>query len=308
LSGLYPEELIHHETILDKVEIYTDPLNSFPEAKSIISMVFRYHFKHPTDLTKPGEPHGVLARAYHRDIYGEMFRMRGKFAEHLQRKGVMVAEKTYVPHKTVAVRAGVGWQGKNSLILTEEFGSWLTLTSLVVDKEFEPDKKSSKTCGSCQACLRACPTSAIQAPGIIDVNRCIDYLTCKTGIIPRKLRSKMGNRIVSCDRCQEVCPYNKDVKTLEKEIPCFDPVYQHSPSLLPLLNISEEEFKKYYLHCDFIDPCKESLQRNVFIALGNIGDPIAISVLQRFRKSTNALLREHAEWAIRKINNKVEIS
>lgn len=267
-------------------------------------MAFCYYTSEPTDLTKEGEPHGVLARAYQKDVYGEMYRRKEKFAELLRKKGMKVAEKSRIPHKMAAVRAGTGWQGKNSLILTEKFGSWIALSSLVVDAELESDDPSSKSCGSCQACQRTCPTQAIQDPGVINVNRCIDYLTCSPGSIPKELRSSIGNRLVSCDRCQEVCPNNKPVKSQRKNIPQLNREFRHSPALIPLLNISEENFRKNYLDCDFISPRKEYLQRNVIIALGNVGDPVAIPVLKRFQKGAEPLLEEHAMWALDRLHQR----
>lgn len=302
--GLYPKDLISYEKTLKNVETYADPSKSLPEAKTIISMAFYYYTSEPTDLTKEGEPHGVLARAYQKDVYGEMYRRTEKFAELLRKKGMKVAEESCIPHKMAAVRAGTGWQGKNSLILTEKFGSWITLSSLVVDAEFESDDPSSKSCGSCQACQRACPIQAIKAPGIIDVNRCIDYLTCSPGSIPEELRGSIGNRLISCDRCQEVCPNNKPFKNQRKRIPQFNREFRYSPALLPLLNISEENFRRNYLDCDFIDPRKEYFQRNVIIAVGNVGDPIAISALKKFQKDANPLLKEHATWALDKLQRK----
>jgi len=302
--GFYPEELVSHEKVLKNVETYADPSNSLSEAKSIISMAFCYSTSEPTDLTKKGEPHGVLARAYQRDVYGEMFRRREKFAEFLRKKGIKVAGKSRVPHKMAAVRAGVGWQGKNSLIVTERFGSWITLNSLVIGAEFETDTPSTMNCGPCQACQCACPTSAIQAPGVINVNKCIDYLTCKTGSIPLELRKSMGNRLIRCDRCQEACPYNKPVKPAIKKIPQLNPEFRYSPALIPLLDISEESFRRHYLDCDFIDPRKEYLQRNVIVSLGNVGDPVAVPVLEEVLRNAEPLIIEHAKWTLGKLKEK----
>ncbi len=302
--GLYPKDLISHEEILKNIEIHADPTNSLPEAKAVISMAFCYYTSEPTDLTKQGEPHGVLARAYQKDVYGEMNRRKEKFAELLRKKGMKVAKKSRVPYKMAAVRAGIGWQGKNSLILTDSFGSWVTLTSLVVGAELDVDEPSSKSCGSCQACQRACPTQAIQTAGVINVNRCIDYLTCSSGSIPEELRKGIGNRLVSCDRCQEVCPNNKSVTDQVKRIPQLNREFRHSPALLPLLNISEENFRSNYSDCDFIDPRKECFQRNVIIALGNASDPVAIPALKRFQKDANPLLKEYATWALNALHQR----
>jgi epoxyqueuosine reductase len=306
-TGLYPKDLISHEKILKNIETYADPSNSLPGAKSVVSLAFCYYFSEPTDLTREAEPHGVLARAYQKDVYGEVDRRTKKFVEVLRRKGVKVAETSRVPHKMVAIRAGTGWQGKNSLIQTDRFGSWIALSSLVVDADFDPDEESSKSCGSCQACQRACPNQAILAPGIVNVNRCIDYLTCSPGSIPEEFRRGIGNRLVSCDRCQEVCPNNKRVKDQGKRIPKLNREFRQSPALLPLLGISEEDFRSNYLDCDFIDPRREYLQRNVIIALGNVGDPVAVPALKEFQKHPNPLLKEHATWALDTIQHK-EIS
>jgi epoxyqueuosine reductase len=299
--GLYPEELRAREEILKDVEVYADPASSLKEAKTIISMGFCYYTTEPIDLTKKGEPHGILARAYQKDVYSEMHRRTEKFAELLRKKGMKVPTKSRIPFKMAAVRAGTGWQGKNSLILTEKFGSWITLSGLIVDAELEPDEPSHSSCGSCQACQRACPTQAIKAPGVINVNRCIDYLTCSTGSIPTDLRRNIGNRLVSCDRCQEVCPRNRLVKSQRKNIPKLNSRFRRSPALIPLLTISDNDFTNNFSDCDFISPQKEYLQRNAIIALGNAGDPAAIPPLRAFQRNAKPMLKEHATWALRRL-------
>ena len=151
---------------------------------------------------------------------------------------------------------------------------------------------------------RICPTSAIQNPGVINANRCLVYQTCKTGDIPTEFRTKMGNRLVSCDLCQEVCPYNKYVKPIRKEIPPFSPEFSHSPALIPLLDISEAEFRRNFLEHDFIDPRSDYLKRNVIVALGNVGDPVAVPVLEKIINTGTGILKEHASWALEQINRK----
>jgi len=125
----------------------------------------------------------------------------------------------------------------------------------------EPDEPQENKCGGCTVCMNACPTKAIESPGIIDVNRCIDFLTCKPGIVKRELREVMANRIVSCDRCQEVCPYNRRSKTVQKRIPRLDPMYRESPALIPLLHLNEKEFIRHYGDCDLIDNRPYILQK-----------------------------------------------
>ena len=303
-EGLYPKDLIDCEGALKSVSTYADPSNSLQNPKTIISMSFCYYTLGSTDLTKSGDPHGVIARAYQRDVYGEKYRRKERFAEILRKKGMKVAKKTLLPQKAAAIRAGVGWQGKNSLIQTEEYGSWITLESLITDSDFERDEPSPKNCGSCQACRHACPASAIQAPGEVNVNKCIDYLTVKTGPIPRDFRTKMGNRLVSCDRCQEVCPNNRKVKPVAKKIPPYDPDYGSSPSLLFLLSTPPKEMEKLSKNWDFIDPKPEYLQRNIAIALGNLRDPAAIPALRRLLRDGKPIAREHAAWALGVIHDR----
>ena len=303
-SNIFPKEFMSYEKILEDVDYYVDPSNSLSGAKSIISMAFCYYNDKNPDLTRPGEPHGVIARSYQRDVYGEMYRRLKNFAGHLQKKGIKVAEKSLIPQKMAAIRAGIGWQGKNSLIITKENGSWITLCSLIVNIELEPDEPSHMNCGRCKACQRICPTSAIQNPGVINANRCLVYQTCKTGDIPTEFRTKMGNRLVSCDLCQEVCPYNKHVKPVKKEISPFSSEFSHSPALIPLLDISEAEFRRNFLEHDFIDPRSDYLKRNVIVALGNVGDPVAVPVLENIINTGTGILKGHASWALDQINRK----
>ena len=294
-AGFYPEELLVHEGVR---EFCLDPNICLPGARSIISMGFRYYSDLLTDLTRPGDPHGVLARANQRDVYAEVRRRTDMFTEILREKGVKVAERSHVPHKMAALRAGLGYQGKNSLIQTKDFGSWVTLSSLITDANLEADEPQKNNCGSCQACVKACPTKAIIEPGVVRGSRCIDYLAGKTGAIPRELREGMGNRIVSCDICQDVCPNNRGAKGVEKGIPQFDPFYRRSPSLIPLLEISEEDFRRNFLNCGFMDFEGEYLKRNAAVALGNIGDPVAIEPLARALKGGSYILRIHSAWAL----------
>lgn len=305
-AGLYPQDLVNYEDILKNVDVYADPSKSLSNAKTIISLAFSYYTDKSLDLTKKGDPHGIIAKAYQKDVYGEKYRRRQKFAELLRKKGIKVAEKSFVPHKMAAIRSGVGWQGKNSLIQTEKFGSWITLDSLIVDAEFEPDEASARNCGSCRACQHACPTSAIESPGVININKCIDYLTMKTGVISLELRTKMENKLMSCDRCQEVCPNNQHVKPIEKGIPENSLECGHNPALLPLLIISEKEFEKYAEYWEFINPKLEYLQRNVIIALGNLQDAVAVPALKKLLHKGSPLLKEHTEWAIDMINSTKE--
>ena len=302
-EGLYPLDIIRWLKPLQTNIGTVDPKASDPNAKTIISLAYHYYSDTPTDLTQPGDPHGVIARNYMFDVYGELRRRREELSNELRRGGVKTTITDELPLKSVAVRAGVGWQGKNSLILNEEHGSWLALKCLLIDQEMEPDEPHENRCGDCTSCIDACPTGAIKAPGVIDVNRCIDYLTCKPGTVQPTLREKMANRIVSCDKCQEACPYNKRSKTTKKQIPRHNPVYRESPALIPLLHLSEDEFIHHYGDCDIIDKNFSSFRRNIITALGNLMDQSALKELEKIRDDDPAV-SETRDWALERIKSR----
>jgi epoxyqueuosine reductase len=302
-EGLYPQELVEWEAALQRRPGEFDPTSIEPDARSIVALAYHYYTDAPTDLTRPGDPHGVLARAYMMDVYGELSRKRDALAGELRRRGVQVTATDRLPLKSMAVRAGVGWQGEHSLVVNRGLGSWITLGCLLLDTELEPDDPQESGCGGCTACMAACPTGAIKAPGVIDANRCIDYLTCKTGLVSHDLRERMGNRIVSCDRCQEACPYNRKSKATRKAIPELDPRYRVSPALIPLLRTREEEFARHYADCDLIDNSPVSFRRNVVTALGNLGDPVALTELEGL-EADDPVVSETCEWAIERIRSR----
>ncbi|CAI8023980.1 Epoxyqueuosine reductase, partial [Geodia barretti] len=191
----------------------TEPEELLPDAKSIICLALNY-FPGPR---KEAGPTGQIARyARGRDYHRVMKRkMRDLVAALNEAFGTTVAARWYVDDgpmldRAAAARAGLGWFGKNSNILTSELGSWVFLGQIVTDMDLEADSEIRKTCGSCVACIDSCPTGAIVAPYVIDNNRCISYQTIENrGPIPPELRPKMLDWVFGCDICQEVCPVNR---------------------------------------------------------------------------------------------------
>jgi epoxyqueuosine reductase len=203
--------------------------------------------------------------------------------------------------RAAAERAGVGWFGKNTNILTTSHGSWVFLGQVITDLELEPDRPLAKTCGNCVRCIPACPTGAIVAPYVIDNRRCISFLTIELrGPIPRELRPLMGDWVFGCDICQEVCPVNR------KSQPGLEPAFRQrhdfaAPQLIPLLDLDDEGFRERFRNSPIKRAKRIGLQRNVCVALGNIGDPSAVPALARALRSAEPLVRMHAAWALGRI-------
>ena len=203
--------------------------------------------------------------------------------------------------RAVAARAGVGWYGKNSMIIVPGHGSWVMLGELYLDFEIEADQPLNQNCGRCTFCIDRCPTGAIVEPYRIDSPRCISYLTIEErGPLPRELRPLMGNWVFGCDICQEVCPYTgaaREMKDSDFQPATVDNVF---PSLNTLARMSEEEFRALYSGTAVTRAKRAGMARNAAVALGNSGDERAEPILQwMLGQHDQSLARGHAAWALR---------
>ena len=209
-----------------------------------------------------------------------------------------------VLEKPLAQKAGLGWIGKNSLVLNEEAGSWFFLGEIYTNVPFETSEEEPKgECGKCQACINVCPTDAIVEPGKIDARKCISYLTIEhKGRIEEQLRSKIGNRIFGCDDCQIFCPWNREAQTTRD--PRFAPRHNLDDSdLLELFNLSEEEFETLTRGSPIRRIRYDQWQRNIAIALGNsTPSRQSIKALNDRIGSVSELVDEHIHWAIKKLS------
>jgi len=217
-----------------------------------------------------------------------------------------VAYRAYVDtgpilERELAVRAGLGFVGKNTNVIHPRMGSWLFLGELLLDTELPVTRAApvQGTCGGCTRCLDACPTGALVAPFMLDARRCISYLTIELkGTIPRELRPLMGNRIFGCDICQEVCPWN-----LRHSSPTSEPVFQPDsdtlpPHLVDLLSLDAEGFRLRFGDSAIARAKRRGLLRNVAVALGNWGHPDTIAPLTTALRDNEPLVRGHAAWAL----------
>jgi epoxyqueuosine reductase len=210
-----------------------------------------------------------------------------------------------IVERVAAKYAGIGWIGKNTCIINQKLGSWLFLGVILSSLELEAGLPAPDRCGSCTRCIEACPTDALIAPYQLDSNKCISYLTIeKRGAIPDddELRSGMGRHIFGCDICQDVCPWNR--KAPATDAAEFQPREELvNPALEWLAEMSEEEFRRAF-HSSPVRRAKRSgLRRNAVIAMGNSGETGFLPVLERLVSDKDEVVREGAEWAVRKLEN-----
>ncbi len=298
----------------DRARQCCNPRHHVPDARSLIALGMSYKSLDPTDASPESGPRGRVARyAWGRDYHREIgARLKDFCAELRQLTPPEVRLKTFVDtgrmvDRAVAQRAGLGWYGKNSNLLTRELGSWVFLAEILTNLPLPPDAPVRTHCGACQACMPACPTGAIVAPGVIDNDRCISYLTIELkGPIPYDLRPLIGDWIFGCDICQDVCPVNR--KAAPAAPPAFAPAegIGGRPALLPLLNLTDEGFRARFGHTALVRAGPTGLRRNVCVALGNVGDRSATAALIGALGDDDPVVRGHAAWALGRLGGAPE--
>jgi epoxyqueuosine reductase len=293
----------------ERAEFAGDPRNLLPDARSIISVALSYRTEVPENEQEDA-PRGRVARyAWARDYHRELKeRMEVVVAALRERFDCgecrTLVDTARIVDRAVAQRAGTGWFGKNTNIINPAYGSWVLLGEILTSLDLAPDAPLRKHCGSCALCITACPTGAITAPYTLDSDRCISYLTIEhRGPIPRELRPLMGDWIFGCDICQEVCPPAQKGATANH--PPFQAASIESarPALIPLLRITEEEFRARFAGSPIKRAKREGLQRNVAVALGNGGDRRAVPALIEALETAGPLVRGHAAWALGRLGS-----
>ena len=280
-------------------EVSCHPESLLPGARSVVSAALCYWAE--GSEPRPGE--GRLPRYTWSDAYAEL---RGKLDALGRRLGgeyrVLVDANQHVDREAAA-RSGVGFYGKNTMLITRRYGSWVVLGTLVSDRELEPTPPLDAGCGSCRLCVDACPTGALDEPGPLDATRCLSYWSQAPAPIPEEYRAELGALVYGCDICQDVCPWNRGV---EKRRAGSAPAAGAEPTvdLVAWLEADGDELVERYdrLYVPRNEP--RWLRRNAIVALGNTGGPEHEPALARYAVGDDGLLAEHARWAIARIEER----
>jgi epoxyqueuosine reductase len=250
----------------------------------------------------------ALGRDYHKVMRGALAKLAAETNRRIGPFGYRVCvDSAPVLEKALARNAGLGWIGKHTNLIARDAGSWFFLGEILTDLPLPVDTPASAHCGTCQACIPACPTRAIIAPYELDARRCIAYLTIEhKGAIPAELRAALGNRIYGCDDCQLVCPWNKFAHSAAH--PDFKTRYGLDRARLPeLFGWTEREFEERMRGSAIYRIGYERWSRNIAVALGNAPYSVAVvASLEARRSDPSAIVREHVEWALRRQGGGVE--
>ncbi len=277
-----------------------------PGARTVLTLL-TFYFTRPD---APGDAWvGQVSRyAWGRDYHNVLGRRLRKLARFVEEtwpgeKAIPAVDSKPVLEKDWAERAGLGWIGKHSNLITEDRGSWFFLSEIVttLDVSEARDAIPADRCGRCVACLDACPTGAIVAPLRVDARRCISYLTIELrGPIPRELRPDIGEWIFGCDVCQDVCPWNRFAVPVEDDAFRLDR-NRFPGDLTDFLSLDEDAFRVRFEGSPVRRAGRDGFLRNVCVALGNRRDPSTVPTLARALADDSALVRAHAAWAIGRI-------
>jgi epoxyqueuosine reductase len=276
-----PEESCHPETLLDG-------------ARSVVSAALCYY----AEAGEPPPGHGRLPRYTWRDAYTELREKLDALGRKLGGTYRVFVDANQHVDREAAARAGVGFYGKNTMLITRRFGSWVVLGTLVTDVELEATPPLDLDCGSCTLCIEACPTGALDEPGVLDATRCLSYWTQSAEPFPEPYREALGDQVYGCDICQDVCPWNRGIER-RRAGEAAPPGAEPHVSLVDWLESDDEALRRRYdrLFVPRNDP--RYLRRNALVALGNTGgDP---SLAERYADGDDPLLREHGDWALARI-------
>lgn len=287
-----------------------DLRHAFPWARSVVCCGMLYNTAQPHSMDSQSSERGWISRYawgddYHEVLLGKMRQLGVRLTAAAQEGGASGEQRVYVDtgpivERVHALHAGLGWLGKNTCLIHERYGSFFFLGTLVCSLEIDADSPLPDRCGSCTRCIEACPTEALQ-PYEMNASRCIAYLNIELrGAIPAELRAPMGQQVVGCDICQDVCPWNRRAPfTLAPEFQAREGLVH--PELERLADLSEEEYQRWFRRSAVKRAKYAGMRRNVAIAMGNSGNPRFRDRLREWAESDDPHLREHAAWGLRRL-------
>jgi epoxyqueuosine reductase len=280
-------------------EISCHPETLLAGARTVISAAHCYYVPEPP--LEQGT--GRLARYTWYDGYAVLRERLGELGRRLGGDHRVLVDANQHVDREAAARSGVGFYGKNTMLITRRHGSWVVLGTLVTTAEVEPTPPLALDCGSCTLCIEACPTGALDDPGVVDATKCLSYWTQAPAPIPEEYRDELGAQVYGCDICQDVCPWNRGVEKRRAGEPPPKGAEPHV-SLVDWLRedaaVLSRRFDRLYV------PKNDGryLRRNALVALGNVGGPEHRALAEPYLSDDDELVREHAEWAVARIDER----
>ena len=282
------------------------PQALWPDAKSIVVAAVNYG-PGPTTAPPPTN-HGEIAtyargRDYHTVMKRKLKSLGAWIAHEYDARVKVFVDTAPVMEKPIAEKAGIGWQGKHTNLLSRDFGSWLLLGEVFTTLELEASEPAQGKCGTCTMCLDVCPTDAFPAPYQLDSRRCISYLTIEhKGHIPVEFRAPMGNRIFGCDDCLAVCPWNKYAKAA-REAALWPRIELTAPRLSEFADLDDASFRQVFAGSPIRRTGHDRFVRNVLIAMGNSGDATLVPRVLALLDDPSPLVRAMAVWALARLDD-----
>lgn len=299
--------------IAETIARRSEPTALWPQVRSIIVLAMNYGPDHDPRALQARRNRGAISvyaqnRDYHDVMKGRLKEIAGKIVARAGGDVKVFVDTAPVMEKPLAEAAGLGWQGKHTNLVSREHGSWLFLGTIFTTAELAPDRAEIDHCGSCRACLDACPTDAFPAPYRLDARRCISYLTIENkGPIPHEFREKIGNRIYGCDDCLAACPWNKFAKTAS-EAKLAARADLREPALAELLELDDAAFRAFFSGSPIKRIGRDRFIRNVLIAAGNSGDVALAAIVRSLLGDPSPLVRGAAIWALARLVPDAEYS
>jgi epoxyqueuosine reductase len=281
-----PEESCHPEQLL-------------PGARTVVSAALCYYAPEPE--RPPG--HGRLPRYTWHDAYAELREKLDALGRELGGSYRVLVDANQHVDREGAARSGVGFYGKNTLLITQRHGSWVVLGTLVTDAELEATPPLDLDCGACRLCIDACPTDALDEPGTLDAGRCLSYWTQAPAPIPEEYRAHVGAQVYGCDICQDVCPWNRGVEKRRSRSPFGENEEPHV-SLVDWLRADATDLARRYDRLYVPRNDARWLRRNALVAAGNTGGDAERGVVEEYATHEDELLREHATWALARLEER----